>query len=106
MASQEKHYIELSDILALRCLCECGTVLSLPLKLDAEYIAHSLMECPGCRKKWLDGVRNENRNKIVSLASDVQAVIAVIGSESDLKFDVCLEIAPDPDSADKESGKG
>jgi len=65
MASQEKRYIELSDILALRCDCmfkvrdkmrneetseKCDASLSLPL---TEGIAEFIKACPKCRQSWL-----------------------------------------------------
>lgn len=57
MTSQTKLYIEMTDMLALRCDCkECGASLSIPLTNTA---GNSLLACPKCRKAW---ARQEGNN--------------------------------------------
>ena len=67
MTSQTKHYIEIKDLLALRCDCKtCGASLSLPLKEDA---ARSIEACPACGKVWAHG---ENQKQIGGLLSKLK----------------------------------
>jgi len=50
MTSQTKHYIEMIDMLALRCDCKhCSASLSLPMVQD---VAKCLLTCPNCGKQW------------------------------------------------------
>lgn len=53
MTVQKKHFIELSDVLALCCECKnpkCGATLVLPLsKITA---TESLRVCPQCKNPW------------------------------------------------------
>jgi hypothetical protein len=56
MTVQTKHFIELTDLLALRFTCkECGSTLSLPLsdtKLIKPQNKRFLDECPSCQCAW------------------------------------------------------
>jgi hypothetical protein len=50
MTRQTKHYIEVSEILAVRCECKhCHASLSLPLSKN---VAEALIACPQCGKGW------------------------------------------------------
>jgi hypothetical protein len=52
MTIQTKHFIELPDIVALRCECknpECRTVLILPLD---SAMNGALQLCPKCKRGW------------------------------------------------------
>jgi NAD-dependent SIR2 family protein deacetylase len=51
MTSQTKHFIELSDITALRCECQrCHTTLTIPVleKIKTDKIR----TCPNCNEPW------------------------------------------------------
>jgi hypothetical protein len=69
MTSQIKHYIEIKDLLALRCDCrECGASLSLALNESA---GRSLERCPSCNKGWAQG---QNQKEISSFVRQVEAL--------------------------------
>jgi hypothetical protein len=113
MASQEKHYIELSDILALRCDCKfkirdkitseetsekCGASLSLslPLTKGVEFIE----ACPKCRQSWAvpkDGVNAGYIHAFVTALENLKGQVSTLG------FRLYLEIAPDPARCDKDA---
>jgi hypothetical protein len=105
MASQEKHYIELSDILALRCDCnlkirdkntceetseKCGASLSLPL---TKGIVEFIKACPKCRQSWVGqlGVNEGYINQFAIALENLKGQVSTLG------FRLYLEIAPDPD---------
>jgi hypothetical protein len=51
MTSHTKHYIDLSDIVALRLECKhCRGTISLPI--HSEIRAQSLRACPNCNEHW------------------------------------------------------
>ena len=51
MTSQTKHFIELSDIVALRFECKhCHATVSLPISADIK--VESLRICPNCNEPW------------------------------------------------------
>jgi uncharacterized paraquat-inducible protein A len=51
MTSQTKHYIQLSDILAVRFECkECGAAVSLPISMKINFSRISV--CPNCGNPW------------------------------------------------------
>src|SRR2546425_1101954 len=51
MTSQTKHFIELSDVVALRCECkECHA--SLLLQLPAQ-LSNTIQKCPNCYRPWV-----------------------------------------------------
>jgi hypothetical protein len=51
MTSQTKYYVELSDILALRCECKrCNSTISLPFAQMMR--TESLYNCPNCNESW------------------------------------------------------
>ena len=51
MTSQTKHYVELSDLLALRCECKhCHATVSLPFGRDVR--TEGLYSCPSCNEPW------------------------------------------------------
>ena len=52
MTAQFKYFIELSDIVGLRCECkdpECRATLLLPFGSD---VRDALVSCPRCNKGW------------------------------------------------------
>jgi hypothetical protein len=51
MTGQTKHFIEVTDIIALRLLCkECHAELSVPI--DKNIRVKSLRACPNCNAPW------------------------------------------------------
>jgi hypothetical protein len=87
MTSQTRHYIEVSDILAIRCECrECHAVLTLPLSRDA---GKSLLVCPRCNKGW---ARQENSTSEVLIDEFAQKVEQLAGTLPHLGFALALEI--------------
>jgi hypothetical protein len=95
MASQDKHYIEASDILGVRFDCKkCHASLSLKLWADIK-----LVKCPaGCDETWFDAPKSALRDSIKSFMNHVQSLPR---SDSGEKFRVYLEIAPDRAPCDK-----
>lgn len=52
MTSQTKHYVYLSDVVALRGECgRCGATLSLPINLTPMRV-EGLRVCPSCNEPW------------------------------------------------------
>jgi hypothetical protein len=52
MTVQSKHFIELSDIVGIRCECrnpECRATLLLPLNGE---MGDALLYCPKCKRGW------------------------------------------------------
>jgi hypothetical protein len=87
MTAQTKHYIELSDILALRCVCKaCET--SLVMAFDSN-MADSLKKCPKCRKGW---TTLENTSRDEDIDAFVNAAIRLRDSLDAMGFDLSLEI--------------
>ncbi len=61
MTSQTKYYVELSDILAVRCECKhCHATVSLPFGRDVR--TEGLYSCPGCNGPWTKLGPGENRS--------------------------------------------
>ncbi len=51
MTSKTKYYVELSDILAVRCECKrCRATVSIPIVRDAR--TNGLYSCPNCNEEW------------------------------------------------------
>jgi len=51
MTSQTKHYVELTDIVAIRCECRrCGASVSLPVMENVR--TEGLQCCPSCNEHW------------------------------------------------------
>jgi hypothetical protein len=93
MTSQIKHYIEIKDLLALRCDCrECGASLSLALNDSA---ARSLERCPSCNKDWAQG---QNQKEISSFVRQVGALTVLAHT---MGFNFYLEVSG-PASAEKD----
>jgi uncharacterized paraquat-inducible protein A len=68
MTSQTKHYIEMADLLSLRCDCkDCGASLSLPL---AKEIGNALSQCPRCKSTWA-GQSSEHLSVINTFANKI-----------------------------------
>lgn len=97
MASQEKHYIELGDILSLRFDCkheQCGASLSLPFTVN---VAKSLSVCPKCGRKWageLNGAHARAIGEFERALFDLKGQAAA----PDFNVNLCLEIASAPGS--------
>lgn len=87
MTSQTKHYIEVSDILAIRCECrECHAVLTLPLSRNP---GKSLLVCPRCKKAW---ARQENTTSEILIDEFSQKVDQLAATLPHLGFTLMLEI--------------
>ncbi|MGD0158494.1 MAG: hypothetical protein ABSB50_20580 [Terracidiphilus sp.] len=90
MTSQTKHYIELSDILSVRCDCkECGASLSLPL---ASNLADALFKCPKCGKSW---VRFQGGTYELTIATFMKSLEDLKGLLPNAGFNLHFEIAAD-----------
>jgi hypothetical protein len=102
MPAQEKRYIEVSDILSLRCDCklkskskitlketseQCGASLSLPLKEDA---ASFLLTCPKCGGQWVTDVNSDHAKAIRAFEG------ALAGLKANFNFRLYLELAQPP----------
>ncbi len=96
MTSQTKHYIEMSDILSVRCDCkECGASLSLPL---ASNLAYSLFKCPKCGKPW---VRFEGGTYELTITNFMKGMEELKGLLPNAGFNLQFEVSA-PASAAKD----
>ena len=92
MTSQTKVYIEMSDILSLRCDCkECGASLSLPLSFG---VAKSMLACPKCRKPWLQYEGGTYQITVDEFAKTIEALKHILPT---VGFKLYIEIAPETD---------
>ena len=100
MASQDKHYIELGDILSLRCDCtheQCGASLILPL---TENLARSLVVCPKCGQAWAgqqNGAHGMAINGFARALGDLKGQAAAPDFHLNLYLEIASDAAPDPD---------
>jgi len=94
MTSQTKHYIEVSDILSVRCDCNnCGISLSLPLAFN---MADSLFKCPKCGKPWVRFEGGTHEFTINAFAKSVGELKTLLPNAA---FKLHFEIASDPASS-------
>jgi hypothetical protein len=85
MTSQTKHYIEIKDLLTLRCDCKnCETSLSLALNDSA---TKSLGCCPSCNKDWAQG---QNQKEISVFVRQVEALKMLVHT---MGFNLYLEVS-------------
>ena len=88
MTTQVRHYIAVSDILAIRCECrECHAVLTMPLCRDA---GKSLLTCPHCNSGW---ARQKNSTSEILISEFSQKVEQLAAALPHLGFELTLEIA-------------
>jgi uncharacterized CHY-type Zn-finger protein len=94
MTTQTRHYIEVSDIVAIRCECnKCHAVLTLPLSKD---VGEALLVCPRCGKGW---ARQENTtaqlliNEFAQKAEQLASTIPFMGLS--LSLEVKLDAPED-----------
>jgi hypothetical protein len=93
MTTQTLHYIEVSDILALRCECrKCHAVLTLPLSKD---VGDALLKCPRCSKPW---TRLENSTHEVQVSEFAAKVETLASQLPNFGFLLSLEIKGDAES--------
>jgi hypothetical protein len=87
MTSQTKNYIEVSDIIGIRCECkECHAALALPLATD---VGKSLLVCPRCGKGWARQANSTSEILIEEFARKVQQMATALPY---LGFTFLLEI--------------
>ncbi len=112
MTIQTKHFIELSDILALRFVCKkCDTALSLSLadeKLRTDNSTNQfLAECPNCHEDWFSVAGNNYEPILRRATAALSRLKELLYSDSAAKLNVSLgwEIKADavPDKRPKES---
>jgi Zn finger protein HypA/HybF involved in hydrogenase expression len=90
MTSQTKHYIEVSDILGIRCECKnCHAVLTLPLAKD---VGNTLLKCPRCGKPW---TRLENSTHEIQVSEFAAKVETLAAQLPNFGFLLSLEIKPE-----------
>ncbi|MDE2103736.1 MAG: hypothetical protein KGL39_41245 [Patescibacteria group bacterium] len=76
MTMRAQHYIEVSDILAIRLECKnCGASVSFPIAKDLRFEA--LNACPNCSAPWLGFPASST---ITPAVSDFAAAIAKTAS--------------------------
>ena len=99
MTSQTKHYIELSDIVALRFECKnCKT--SVTFGMGQNFDLKKLSDCPGCKNTWVyDGYDISIQNEIEAVIRSINRLSETLGPNRKFKTELCVlfEIAqPEP----------
>jgi hypothetical protein len=90
MTAQTRHYIEVSDILALRCECrKCHAVLTLPLAKD---VGKHLSRCPCCKEGWTQLDHSTYEILVSEFAAKVETLAARL---PDFGLLLSLEIKPE-----------
>ena len=85
MTSQTKHYIEVKDLIALRCDCRhCEASLSVALRDGA---VRALEVCPACNKTWAQGTNQKEINGFVQQAKILKTLADTLG------FTLYLEVS-------------
>lgn len=87
MTAQTKHFIELTDIAAMRCDCKgCGTSVVVPLK---EGVSDAILSCPKCRKPWIrfmDSSHEAQVNAVVTAIENLKHFHKNLGCEMTLEI--------------------
>lgn len=95
MTSQTRHYIELSDILALRFECRnCKT--SVTFSLGQNFDLKKVSDCPSCKNTWVsDGYETSIQHEIEAVIKSISRLSGILGPEGKFKTELCvlLEIA-------------
>jgi ribosomal protein S27AE len=95
MTAQIKHYIEVSDILAIRCECNrCHAVLTLPLAKD---VGASLLACPRCGEGW---ARQKNSTSELLISEFAQKAEQLATAVPYMGLTLMLEIKPSDSDED------
>ena len=95
MTSKTKHYIELSDMIALQLECgRCGATLSLPLKENMD--VRALRNCPNCNEGWASLGGSSIEAAITAYADALRKLDAALTGRAELQKDggvrITLEI--------------
>jgi hypothetical protein len=100
MTSQTKHFIELSDLVALRFQCkkeDCGATFTLPLSRALN--TKKLAMCPHCERPWLNIAIGEVGERAIWEFAKSLTELARVMNEQSLSFadrvSMVLEIKPD-----------
>jgi hypothetical protein len=99
MTSQTKHYIELSDIVAIRIECGgCHASTSLPIADNLK--TNAIKVCPHCNEQWaqlIQGANLEQRFKDLAhiLVDFKNAVRMIKEHDKEYKASVSLELTAD-----------
>jgi hypothetical protein len=103
MMVQTKHFIELSDIVALRFACKfCDVTMSLSLsneklKSGETQMDHFWDKCPNCHRDWLDINGAEYQQILTRATGSLNRLKELLYSETAAKLGVSflLEIKPE-----------
>ena len=102
MTIQTKHFIDPSDIVAVKFTCKhCGATLSLALsdeklKAGENRVKNFIDRCPSCSRDWFDFGVSSFEQVITRATANMNRLIELLTSESgrSLGASVLLEIAP------------
>jgi hypothetical protein len=84
MTTQTQQFIELSDVIALRCECRhCKAVLLIPIPGD---INGALLKCPKCKHEWA------GQEHVGTKEPDVQRFVDSLRFLSELKMGCSLTL--------------
>jgi hypothetical protein len=90
MTAQTRHYIEVSDIIALRCECKnCHAVLALPLAKD---VGKHLLRCPVCNRRWTQLEHNTYEILVSEFAAKAEQLSNALPA---MGLSLTLEIKPE-----------
>ena len=100
MTIQTKHFIDLSDIVALRLVCKyCDASLSVPLsdeKLKTDNMKNLfLSECPSCGRNWAEAGGSTNEPLITRFTAALNRLRDTFEAASHIGMTLVLEIKPE-----------
>jgi hypothetical protein len=94
MTSQTRHFIELSDVIAMRFECKhCRASLELGMKIEQGTLHH----CPSCHRDWAlvntDGPAGASYEQVfVKFIESINALN--VAAKAPIGFSMTLEIKP------------
>ena len=109
MTIQTKHFIDVSDLLALRFTCKnCDATLSLLLTDDKlssgqEREKHFIDRCPSCGRNWFDIGHNSYELTVTRATAAINKLSDLLGGQmgKNIGASVVLEIKSDAVPPDK-----
>ena len=93
MTFETQTFVSPQDIIALRFQCPCGAKLSLPISERFRDALLGQQKCTNCHQYWIQGDQDQRFSHLVNLVNSINAVQE---ASKDFKFNVMIELAPEP----------